>query len=347
MTSVLPMKRIILHIGTEKTGSTTLQRFLGTNRRSLAGQGYLYATSPSHRYNNHVKLAAYAAQDEIRDDLRTNLKIVTREDLQRFRTDFRSCLSEEVRTAPPHVHTLILSSEHCHSRLRTREATKRLADLLNDLADEVIVLVYLRRQDEMATSLYSTGLRHGRTDPSIFPKQVQESNTYYNLYNLLERWAAAFGRDALRPRIYSRQDLTNGDVISDFLQTFEIEEGDSLSYPPRLNESFTVTAQEVVRAINQWCSENGVDPNSSTVRETISRIISSNPGPGRRPSRARAMEFYHVFERSNEQLKTIWFPERAALFSSDFDRYPEEDDLQSIRIVDAVDVLISEVIGTL
>ena len=41
--------KLILHIGTHKTGTTALQRFLHSNREPLAVQGIHYAT-PGHGY---------------------------------------------------------------------------------------------------------------------------------------------------------------------------------------------------------------------------------------------------------------------------------------------------------
>lgn len=40
------MKTFTLHIGTEKTGTTTLQSFLSKNRDALSKQGIIYPKSP-------------------------------------------------------------------------------------------------------------------------------------------------------------------------------------------------------------------------------------------------------------------------------------------------------------
>ena len=49
----------ILHIGTEKTGTTSIQKFLATNRTLLKANGVLYPLSPGKV--NHIGLEAYAA----------------------------------------------------------------------------------------------------------------------------------------------------------------------------------------------------------------------------------------------------------------------------------------------
>ncbi len=61
-------KTIYLHIGTEKTGSTTLQAVSGINRRTLMNHGIFYPRTPGER--NHIKLALFAANEPYVSDLR-------------------------------------------------------------------------------------------------------------------------------------------------------------------------------------------------------------------------------------------------------------------------------------
>ena len=57
---------LYLHIGTEKTGTTTIQSFLAANRDLLKRNRILYPRAPGEQ--NHRALAA-AAQDCARGDL--------------------------------------------------------------------------------------------------------------------------------------------------------------------------------------------------------------------------------------------------------------------------------------
>src|ERR1700744_5933867 len=45
--------RYVLHIGTNKTGTSTLQHYLGTNRDMLKSQGIWYPTIGKFRYAHH------------------------------------------------------------------------------------------------------------------------------------------------------------------------------------------------------------------------------------------------------------------------------------------------------
>ena len=73
-------RRAILHIGTEKTGTTTLQHFFSANRTRLAEAGILAPTSlaPEPAPLNHTHLVAHALADwRLDDELRTPHGITT------------------------------------------------------------------------------------------------------------------------------------------------------------------------------------------------------------------------------------------------------------------------------
>jgi len=55
------MKKAVLHIGTEKTGTTSIQRFLFDNLRVLRNQGFLFPSSCD--FLNNRNLVIYAKEN--------------------------------------------------------------------------------------------------------------------------------------------------------------------------------------------------------------------------------------------------------------------------------------------
>lgn len=102
--------KCFVHIGTEKTGTSTIQEFLNLNRRSLAGLNVLYPKSAGIR--NHVKLALAAYNDDRQDDNKNaprrgpgHLPDQLRKELVRkFEADFCS--------GPPYVLPLQLQEQY-------------------------------------------------------------------------------------------------------------------------------------------------------------------------------------------------------------------------------------------
>ncbi|WP_270937897.1 hypothetical protein, partial [Falsiroseomonas oryzae] len=312
------MRRAILHIGTEKTGSTAIQAGLAGMRDALAAQGVAYARSPGHR--NHQALALYAAGPgaggeglALRDRLRRGAGDAPEDWLPR-------AIAEEVAALPPTIHTLVFSNEHCHSRVRTEEGARRLQALLAPHFQDVHVVVYLRRQDELAVSRHSTRIKTGGTRRAILPRAGERADGYFDHAALLARWGAAFGVAALRPRLFIREEFPGGDVLQDFLLACGLAPGPGGPAPRRHNPALSATALEVLRRVNL------VLPRETGARapRMLMRLLARHaPGPAPLPSRAEAMAFAARFAAGNEAVRRTFFPDRATLFPLDFEAYAE------------------------
>lgn len=328
----------IVHIGTEKTGTTTVQQCFGGNREVLLTSGILYPEAPANRYHNHVGLAAYAASDHLIDDIRRHLGINDSGTLARYRRSLESALYKEVAEVRSRIQTLVFSNEHCHSRLVSADEIVRIRNLLAPVADTISIVVYLRRQDRMAVSLYSTYLRSGGTRKAVFPDQVDMR--YFDFDRLLDMWASVFGEDAIKPRIYEPSMLENGDVVQDLAALIRQHWSPDFGARPRTNESFSPAAQEIVRHLNERLAQGDVRLAAHDIPALIDRMTAAFAGPGRRPAKDDAAAFYQQFRDSNERVRQRWFPDRATLFDEDFSHYPEADDAESLSIEDAADLLV-------
>lgn len=167
------LKSCILHIGTEKTGTTTLQDFLGLNRERLLAKGFFVPTSlhgfpgADHRFLTTCSLDIA----EFTDEQRVALQIRRREDVINYRHTILNALSQEIQQAAAGRRdtTLILSNELCHSRLTKVGDILFLRDFLKNFVEDFTVVVYIRPQHEVALSLYDTALKVGYSDIDVPP----------------------------------------------------------------------------------------------------------------------------------------------------------------------------------
>src|ERR1044071_5629662 len=157
------LKRLCLHIGVAKTGTKTLQLAMTLNGDLLRRHGFVYPVLPGH---HHVGLALYAANESTSARLRAGVGLADGDRMAEFVGEFPSRLAAAVTAAD--IHTAILSNEHCSSELSTVEAISRLYALLSPLAREIRVIVHLRRQDDLAISLYSASVQAGSTNKFQF-----------------------------------------------------------------------------------------------------------------------------------------------------------------------------------
>src|SRR5262245_3378965 len=153
------LERVVLHIGLAKTGTKTLQLAMSLNRDLLRQHGFVYPILPAARHVGHVGLGVYAAQENANPALRAHVGVAERDRLVAFIDEFPSRLAAAVDG--PDIHSAVLSNEYCSTGLSTVEEVTRLHRLLSPLAREIRVIVYLRRQDELATSLYSAQMKNG------------------------------------------------------------------------------------------------------------------------------------------------------------------------------------------
>lgn len=326
------MRTAILHIGTEKTGTSTLQAFFKENREALNAHGFHYPEFPGRI--NHTGLTAYAAEDGVRDDLRIDLGVEDAATLAAFRTRLETEAAAEL--AGHTGRTVLFSNEHCSSRLTSEAEIARLHALLTPHFDRIHVTVYLRRQDQVAVSLYSTLLKFGGDRPEILPDPSLRPD-YWQYDRMLSRWAAVFGADAVVPRIFDRSALAGGSVVQDFCERWDL--GTGYVEVRNANESLQPHAGEVLRRLNTaFPGYVGNDLNRMR-GELGARIGTLFPGRGPRPSRAAAEAFYRHFEASNEAVRAHWFPDRQTLFAEDFSAYPESEDDRAVSFEQAMEVV--------
>jgi len=184
--------KLLFHIGTEKTGTTSMQNWLADNRAQLLKHGIFPCRSLGALSNRKISLWA---QDETRPDQGfLSLGIRTAAQRRAFRQGLPATFAAEVAAARDlGCRIMVISNEHCHSRLRSQAEVNRAADFLAPHFAQIEILCALRPQIDMAISLASTLSRQRHRVDSRFLHRVVPENPYYDLDSLVSRWETAFG----------------------------------------------------------------------------------------------------------------------------------------------------------
>ena len=326
--------KCIVHIGTEKTGTTTIQHFLNSNKKTLSHLGYLYPIIDS---NHHVNLSVAAYAVDRRDDLTRFRRLYTNEDLTKYQKKVIKKYTKELKKAQSFKAT-IFSSEHFQSRLTTHSELLQLKTLLNNFGyQDIQILVYLRRPVDLANSLYSTAIKCGATNaypPS--PKNEQWRNICDHQSTLI-RFAAVFGEQAIIPRIYSKEEFEHNSLIADFLASINIKQTEDLfTIPKNQNERLSVVGLEILRRVNQRIPVF-IDEQPNKLRTGLISYFSNyfKGGSAYMMPEELFYEYQKEFASSNEWVRKKYFPEKDCLFSKAV--YPEnfqislnEDELKRI-----------------
>jgi hypothetical protein len=294
--------RIFLHIGVEKTGTSSIQRFFRLNRESLKKQGLLYSSAAGNE--NHMALAAAAQDEQKRDDLR----IIYELDSPLKIREFRMRLSQELaaEAGDSHCAALVLSGEHCSSRLTTAREVETLVHVLRPISDDITVIVYLRRQDEFLCSTYSTDVKSGHTGLMRMPGPELRKNRYdYDL--LLERWSGAVGGEKIVCKIYESDRFPDGDVVADFAQIIGLFSLNEYQRPRRINESLDVGTLEFLRLFNTVVprfNDQKPNPLRGKVVQLLQRV---SDGPRPTLPADELAEFMGYFRDSNARVAEKYF----------------------------------------
>jgi tetratricopeptide (TPR) repeat protein len=337
---------LILHIGLSKTGSSSIQRVLAEQRPAMRAQGAYLPLSPG--WANHALLPAACVSDTkilwgYHPGTWEGLTIPVR--LARFRDEFAA----EMDALPDDVTRVVITAEQLGGVLRLDEEVERLAELLRRWFDPIQVVVYLRRQDQHAASAYSEWLRGGVLREPGLPAGGPEQHPEYDYGGLLDRWARAFGAQAMVPRIFDRARLKGGDVVEDFLALAEmtlpaLEENAKRQSNPSIN----VAGQKLLLAAGRRMAARAgqtVWRDTPAWRRLAELSTEAFAGRGWRPTRGEARAFLARFEATNERARARFFPDQPSLFDRDFSELPEvaRTEPDSIVADAAIDALLHEV----
>jgi hypothetical protein len=319
------MKRAILHIGTEKTGTTSIQKFLFENRIKLGANGNLFPASAG--YISNQNLVVYGKQAPEADIAPPTLDVTDAEELCAWKETFaQEHCSEVLAFQERHQDsTLIYSAEHLQSRLTTVGEIKRIARLLRPMFDQIQVVVYLRRQDLYALSAHSTSVRGGNQESFSF-ETINAQGPYYNYRLLLENWSEVFGEEALQVRLFEKSRLIDNDVVSDFQSVSGIDKLRlDLDRPNSVNEALSFTALSVLRKFNKLAESDSrlLGYSKSDVRSYLLDAVQGiQDSLGRvLPARSSANKFYSCFKADNQWIAERWLNGRG--FNENFESYPE------------------------
>jgi len=309
--------RLILHIGTEKTGTTSIQEFLIKNRDRLSQNRVYVPLSPTAGNGNHRWIPVIANDDDFVDAFILSQQFKSKKDRKEKISWYKDRFLSECQDAARTCDTLILTSEHFQSRLCKEEEIKRLQDLLGKVFRKIRIVIYLRDPLETAVSLMSTAIKSGGVQSTLpSPNQPYFENVC-NHGLTIKKWNKCFSDAELVVRRYDKDFLIGGDVVIDFCcQSIVDFNREDYEYSKPSNETLSLTGMALLRKLNMLFPRF-IDKKPNQLRGQISKFVMDSTSDGTRflPSKEEFEAYRNHFFESCEWVRSHYFPRRKSLFA--------------------------------
>lgn len=221
--------QLIVHIGDYKTGSTSIQHCLRTQRFEIPDRTILFPGGTDH----HMTLAQ-------------SIRTATDSDACRA---LSISIADEIRQSDADI--TVLSAEHFQD-LRPRQLQNWMKTYLPELAGQARLIGYVRPHADYILSMFAEQTKLG-VEKRMLDAYVQAwlPKQRMNFCRRFKRWHTIYGnRFTLRPMV--RDVLVHQDVVHDFRHYGLGYDGPPMTgLPPRENRSLCLEDLEFMRRVHE------------------------------------------------------------------------------------------------
>ncbi|HIC3488062.1 TPA: coiled-coil domain-containing protein [Campylobacter coli] len=331
-----------VHIGTEKTGTTSIQEFLYINKSIIQKQNYFFAQSIGIK--NHWDLAFLGYSLNKKDSYILNNSLWNFQAIKQHKKNIFSKIKDEVKFN----HKIIFSSELLQSRLtRKREIVKLYTFFKKIGFTNIKVICYIRDANEMLRSLLSEAIKWEEIDSFELKEEKEEYKLGYkkNLFHFhhicnhkqtLQWWGEVFGKENLIVRLFDKNEFYQGDLLKDFIHSIGLEWDDEFIIPPKQNESLDLLGIDLLRRINKFlplfCNNARNIFRGDLHHFAVKHFTSKDSHLKFQPPKEVVQSYIDYFEESNEWVRKEFFPHKERLFpKKDLTDYKENYELKEMK----------------
>lgn len=215
---------LILHIGSHKAGSTSLQSFLKNNQKLL--EKLSFAAPDFLNYENNWQIAAWAGYPKLANYFINILGVFSAEELKTHSENFSDSLEKTIKIKKKEGHKkFIISSEALYSGCSNTEAIQKLERFFSTYFKNITVIFYYRPQLSLAKSAYAQLVKGPSMLNLTFGQFISTiyDDASFDYYLCLNKWSEAFGRQNIEIAEVSKSSNLNGNkLIKDFLLKVDV-----------------------------------------------------------------------------------------------------------------------------
>lgn len=272
-------KTVYIHIGSPKTGTTSIQQFLTVNAKILLEEGLFYPIV-GRKYTKNDLLHIYNDNSNLTntDSKKNSIAIcmngglLTRSgynesDIKKLLKEFSASKADSILFSE---EILFIENDNICNR----------SNLFKYLSKyEVKVIVYLKRSVEYLCGLWQEELRNKSTIALENYLQVYPYAKYLNIvYDLSNK----IGKENIIVKSFEKEQWVNNSLIDDFLSIFKIKNSNKFQKLTNINIGFSREKNEMARYINKYL-DISIENNEFEINQKIpdgknnQKIIDSLP----------------------------------------------------------------------
>ena len=231
-------RKIYIHIGTHKTGTTTIQNVLENNADSLKKDGIIFL-------GTYIKLFTEFSEENKCNDKSYLLNVINElhKDLDSYKNDSncKFIISNEK-----------LSGDKNSGYQNSNELAKSLKTITEKLNLDATIIVFIRSQDEFIESLYTQRIYNGET--FTFDEYLSMMNqNWFRWDKLLDSYAYHFGIDNILCGIYDKQYLPNiNSLVNQFGNFIKSKFLKNYTTAPDNNSGYSKNALQYLQTISPY-----------------------------------------------------------------------------------------------
>jgi hypothetical protein len=308
---------LILHIGTEKTGSTSIQKFLNLNREVLGGLNIHIPLTLMGDMGSHEWMPVLAFEKDRSNQFVRRQRFSSPLDREQKISTKLAAFSKEIQTVSSRSSRWLISCEHLQSSLTKKADVIRLRKILEGLFGEIEILLYIRRPILTAVSLWST---HVKSGGQLAHLPLPTDNSYWenvcNYRRTVQLWQAAFPKSKISIRLFQKEDFVNHDLIDDFCSAIGIMPIGSMKRPSKENETLSHKGIQYLIYLNQYLPPFR-NNQPSILREGIIDMVQKYTSnlPKYYPSLQEVNAYEDYFSESCNWILSNYFHGRSQLWS--------------------------------
>lgn len=288
------MKRIIIHIGYNKTGTSAIQSFCSWNRTHLQDVGICYPATGIFD-SAHYGISEFLIGRPVNTGLRPGENLA-------------AVLGAEI--AASGCEHVIVSSEYL-STANSDQITK-LKNTFHELVPDaqIKVIAYLRRHDQWFESLFNQAEKTAPSPPwqmdirDYVLHVLGTASPECSYLRVLDRWARIFGDANVIVRPFEAQQFAGGSLITDFFSALDLQIPDNLDVVDgKHNESLSAGALYVIGTAKRCLS-------AETVAQLLPRLVQAE---GRVPDTVVPANYGKLDPAHRHSLYMFFLPEYNAI----------------------------------